>query len=84
MRDAGIEAKRMTFVSADPSALPSLILVEGRRGGAPGLRVTRPLFLYGDQRHDAPSPEWQYILAAGDFPAGFGDGTDPKEKGTKR
>ena len=84
MREAGIEAKRMTVVSSDPAALPSLVLVEGRRGGAPGLRMTRPLFLYRDGRHDAPSDEMQFILDVGDFPAGFGDGTDPKEKGTKR
>ena len=84
MRESGVEAKRMTVVSADPSALPSLVLVEGRKGGAPGLRLTRPLFLYRNGRHDTPSLDLQFILAAGDFPAGFGDGTDPKQKGTKR
>ena len=82
MRESGIEAKRMTLVAADPSASPSLVLVEGRRGGSPGLTVTRPLFLYRDGRHDAPSVDTQFILAAGDFPAGFG--IDAKEKGTKR
>ena len=81
MRGAGIEPKRLTVVSADPAALPSLVLVEGRRGGAPGMKMTRPLFLYTDGRHDTPSPELQSILDTGDFPAGFGDGTDPKEKG---
>jgi len=84
MREAGIEAKRATVVSADPSALPSLVLVEGRRGAAPGMRLTRPLFLYRDAKHGAPSREMQFILDTGDFPVGFGDGTDPKEKGTKR
>ena len=84
MRDAGIEAKRLTVVSSDPAATPSLVLVEGRRGGAPGLKMTRPLFLYRDGRHDAPSDEMRTVLDTGDFPAGFGDGTDPKEKGTKR
>lgn len=84
MREAGIEVKRMTAVSSDPASPPSLILVEGRRGGAPGLKLTRPLFLYRDERHDAPSREMQTILDTGDFPAGFGDGTDPKEKGTEK
>lgn len=81
MRGAGIEAKRLTVVSADPAALPSLVLVEGRRGGAPGMKMTRPLFLFSDGRHEAPSPEMQFILDTGDFPVGFGNGTDPKEKG---
>ena len=84
MRESGIEAKRLTVVSADPSALPSLVLVEGRRGGAPGMRMTRPLFLYSDGRHEAPSVDLQTILDTGDFPAGFGDGTDPKQKGKTR
>ncbi len=81
MRESGIEAKRMTLVAADPTAVPSLVLIEGRRGGSPGLTVTRPLFLYRDGRHDTPSIDVQYILAAGDFPAGFGI---EKEKGWKR
>ena len=84
MRGAGIEAKRMTVVSSNPAAIPSLVLVEGRRGGAPGLKMTRPLFLYLDGRHDTPSREMQTILDTGDFPVGFGDGTDPNEKGKKR
>lgn len=82
MRESGIEAKRMTLVSADPSAPPSLVLVEGRRGGAQGLKITRPLFLYRDGRHVTPSVDMQYILASGDFPGGFG--AEPKEKGAKR
>ena len=81
MRAAGIEAKRMTVVSSDHASLPSLVLVEGRRGGAPGMKLTRPLFLYRDVSHTAPSGEMQIILDTGDFPAGYGDGTDPKEKG---
>ncbi|MBP5610161.1 MAG: methyltransferase [Clostridia bacterium] len=81
MRAAGIEAKRMTVVSSDPASLPSLVLVEGRRGGAPGMKLTRPLFLYRDASHTAPSGEMQIILDTGDFPAGYGNGTDPKEKG---
>ena len=81
MREAGIEPKRTTVVSADPAAKPSLVLVEGRRGGAPGMTLTRPLFLYANERHDKPSNELQTILDTGNFPYGFGDGTAPKEKG---
>ena len=69
-----------------PDRLPDLLsAMRGAgieaRGGAPGMKMTRPLFLYTDGRHDTPSPELQSILDTGDFPAGFGDGTDPKEKG---
>ena len=84
MREAKIEVKRMTAVAADPGAKPSLVLVEGRRGGAPGMKLTRPLFLYANEKHDAPSCDMQFILDTGNFPIGFGDGTDPKEKGKTR
>ena len=83
MRGAGIEPKRMTVVSSDFAALPCLILVEGRRGGAPGMKLTRPLFLYRDESHTSPSDEMQIILDTGSFRVGFGDGTDPKEKGKR-
>jgi len=84
MREAKIEPKRMTVVSADPTAIPSLVLVEGRRGGAPGMKLTRSLFLYENERHDTPSIDMQTVLDTGNFPYGFGDGTDPKEKGKTR
>ena len=84
MREAKIEPKRTTVVAADPTAIPSLVLVEGRRGGAPGMKLTRPLFLYANERHDTPSLDMQTILDAGNFPYGFGDGTAPKEKGKTR
>ncbi len=46
MRKHKLEPKRMTFVSADTSAAPSMILVEAKKGGSTGLRLTRPLFLH--------------------------------------
>ena len=45
LRDAKLEPKRMTFVHADTEAEPSMVLVEARRDGAPGVRITPPLFL---------------------------------------
>jgi len=43
MTESGIEPKRFRFVQEKASALPNLILVEGRRGGKPGLNIEKPL-----------------------------------------
>ncbi len=45
MRESGIEPKRLRMVQNTPAAAPSLILVEGRRGGGNGLAVEAPLYL---------------------------------------
>lgn len=45
MRDAAIEPKRLRLVCKQPEAAPSLILLEGRRGGKPGLSIEAPLIL---------------------------------------
>ena len=45
MTAAGLEPKRLRLVCRDPGAAPSLALVEGRRGGRPGLRVEPALYL---------------------------------------
>lgn len=47
MRTAGIEPKRMRFVQTDALSSPSLVLVEGKRGAKPSLRVEPPLILCG-------------------------------------
>ena len=39
MTAAGIEPKRLRTVCSTPGAAPSLVLVEGRRGGRPGLKI---------------------------------------------
>ena len=41
----GIEPKRMRVVSHENGAIPSLVLVEGRRGGKTGMRLEPVLFL---------------------------------------
>ena len=48
MRGAGIEPKKMVAVYPYVDAPPCLILVEGRRGGAPGITVSRPLIIYSE------------------------------------
>lgn len=45
LRQAAIEPKRLRFVCKTAEAAPSLVLVEGRRGGKPGLTIEAPLIL---------------------------------------
>ena len=45
MSAQGLEPKRLRFVCAREGAAPSLALIEGRRGGAPGLAVEPSLLL---------------------------------------
>jgi tRNA1Val (adenine37-N6)-methyltransferase len=47
MTAAGLEPKRLRLVCRDAESAPSLILVEGRRGGNPGLIIEPSLYLYG-------------------------------------
>lgn len=46
MTAAGLEPKRLRLVCSDAEKAPSLVLVEGRRGGKPGLTVEPSLYLY--------------------------------------
>ncbi len=48
LRAHGLEPKRMTAVHGDASASASMVLVDARRGGAPGMELTPPLLLYRD------------------------------------
>ena len=45
MHESGLEPKRLRFVSPRAESAPSLVLVEGRRGGRPGLVLEPPLVL---------------------------------------
>lgn len=45
MTNHGIEPKRMRIVCHDAKSAPSLVLVEGRRGGAPGLKMEKALIM---------------------------------------
>ena len=59
LREAGIEPKRLRFVHNRAEYAPSLFLLEGCRGGKPGLTIEPPLILQG--RSGAPSPELNAI-----------------------
>lgn len=71
LRTAEIEPKRMTLVHASASLPPSMVLIEGRRGGRPGLKVTRPLIIGGDLVARAESPDMVEILTEGRFPKAY-------------
>ena len=45
MRKYGIEPKRMRIVCHNVTSVPSLVLVEGRRGGKPGMKLEKMLLL---------------------------------------
>ena len=45
LRQTGLEPKRLRFAVSRPERAPSLVLVEARRGGKPGLTVEPPLIL---------------------------------------
>ena len=59
MSARGIEPKRLRLVCARSGAAPSLVLVEGRRGGARGLAIEPPLLL--EDEHGAPGEELRRI-----------------------
>lgn len=52
MRKNGIEPKTMVNVSAHPKADPSMVLIEGIKGGSSGMKVPRCLFL-SDTKDDS-------------------------------
>ncbi len=48
MIDAGIEPKRLRMVHPRYGSEAKMVLLEGRRGGRPGLQVESPLYIYND------------------------------------
>lgn len=69
MRASLIEPKRLTPVCPRAGTPPCLILCEGRKGGAPGLYVTKPLILYQNEPINPPVPtaELDEIYNRGEF-----------------
>lgn len=53
MTACGVEPKRLRMVCRTAEAAPSLVLVEGRRGGKPGLTFDPPLPLYAPDGGDS-------------------------------
>lgn len=63
LREAGLEPKRLREVCRSAGRGPSLVLMEGRRGGRPGLRVEAPLLL--EQADGAPTAELDAVYFRG-------------------
>ncbi len=53
MLSVHIEPKRLRMVQNLPSSAPSLVLVEGMLGGAPGLKIESPLILRDENGNDS-------------------------------
>jgi tRNA1Val (adenine37-N6)-methyltransferase len=53
MMVCGLEPKRMRMVHSDHERGAHLILVEGRKGGRPGLTVQSPLYIYEEGEYTA-------------------------------
>lgn len=62
MRAEGIEPKRVRFVSKNSDTAPWLVLVEGKKGGSPFLRVERSFYTQDDGGE--PSDELRGIYLA--------------------
>ena len=71
LRGAGLEPKRMTFVHADCSSEPSMVLTEAKKGAKSGMTVTMPLIIYSDKSHKTYSDDMSYIMENGSFPEKF-------------
>lgn len=72
MRECTLEPKRMTFVYADTSSEPSMVLVEAKKGGRCGLKLTSPLIIYSDNKHKKYTEDMDYIMENGSFPERYG------------
>lgn len=68
MRRHGCEPKRLRLVSTRPESAPSLLLVEGRRGGKPGLSIEAPLILQTSNGNPTPEVETIYFRQQEDTP----------------
>lgn len=46
MRNNGIEPKRLTFIHSNTHTPPSLLLIQGKKGGKSGLVIDKPIYIY--------------------------------------
>jgi len=68
MRKSALEPKRITFVHANRDSEPSMVLVEAKKGGKCGLKLTRPLIIYKNTDNKDYSDDMTYIMENGSFP----------------
>ena len=68
MRKSSLEPKRITFVHANEKSEPSMVLVESKKGGKCGLKLTRPLIIYKNTDNKEYSEDMNFIMDNGSFP----------------
>ncbi len=71
MRENTLEPKRVTFVHADTESESSMVLIECKRGGKPGMILTKPLIIYKDRTHTEYGADMNYIMENGSFPDSY-------------
>ncbi len=67
LRQNKIEPKRITLVHANIDSPPSMMLLEGKRGGKSGCIVTEPLFIYKDSTNTEYTEKTKEIYEKGFF-----------------
>ena len=68
LRGAGLEPKRMTYVHANQTSEPSMVLIEAKKGGKCGLKLTKPLLIYKNTDNKDYSEDMSFIMKNGSFP----------------
>ena len=61
LRPLGLEPKRLRFVQMQAGTAPSLLLLEARRGGKPGLSTEPPLILRNSDGRDSAELDQIYF-----------------------
>ena len=68
MRASTLEPKRMTYVHANAGSEPSMVLIEAKKGGKCGLKLTKPLLIYKNTDNKDYSDDMNFIMENGSFP----------------
>lgn len=68
LRQAAMEPKRLRFVCPTAGSPPSLLLLEGRRGGKPGLAIEAPLILQNSDGRPTREVDAIYFRQQEDIP----------------
>ena len=68
LRCASLEPKRMTYVHANADSEPSMVLIEAKKGGKCGLKLTKPLLIYKNSDNKDYSEDMNFIMENGSFP----------------
>jgi tRNA1Val (adenine37-N6)-methyltransferase len=66
---AGIEPKRLRMIHSRQGAPAKIVLLAGCKGGRPGLRVEKPLYLYETDGAERDYTE-EVLQIYGEFPGG--------------